>query len=210
MVALVCLEGQKSPADDCARPSTSARVPPPAIEAPPSSSASSQSARDFYFSTYSMSATSDARESFVASCARRPRWGKIERLQRELLIMCHVQRCEIERVSCERSSRRRRRRSLRLQPSHQDRSEVACSVPLCTVVKRTLLHCAMCEARGCGFSRCNVTRTIIRHWLQCLNVQCSVCMPVRDSLRKSQPSPPPPPLPSPPPTTTSRKADCRF
>lgn len=51
-------------------------------------------------------------------------------------------------------------------------------------MKRTLIHVAMCRGRDCAFPQCEVTRSIIDHWLRCAKHSCAVCAPVLKFMRK--------------------------
>ncbi|KAI6177412.1 hypothetical protein M3Y97_00904200 [Aphelenchoides bicaudatus] len=121
-------------------------------------------ARQAYFSTYSQEYFGEHRSSsfrFVSSSMyNRSPYGKTERIQRELIVMFHVQKCaELE--------------------NHDPDKQHVCSVPHCPQMKRTLIHVAMCPpGKNCSFPECTVTRTIIQHWLKCDKLQCDVCAPV--------------------------------
>jgi hypothetical protein len=94
-----------------------------------------------------------------SSMYTRSPYGKTERLQRELIVMFHVQKCA--------------------DLDHNDPTKQhLCSVPHCSKMKRTLIHVAMCPGENCGFPGCLVTRSIIQHWLRCPKRRCDVCSPV--------------------------------
>jgi len=40
----------------------------------------------------------------------------------------------------------------------------------------------MCQGEHCKFPECDVTRTIIQHWLRCPKRHCDVCCPVLSSI----------------------------
>ncbi|CAD5217183.1 unnamed protein product [Bursaphelenchus okinawaensis] len=84
-----------------------------------------------------------------------------ERIQRELIVMLHVQKCADIDAEIE-----------------QPRKDIMCAVPHCSRMKRTLIHVAMCRGDECQFPECNVTRSIIDHWLTCRKESCEVCAPV--------------------------------
>jgi len=99
-----------------------------------------------------------------SSFTRRP-YGKKERIQREIIVMLHVQKCS------------------ELEQEPQTRTQtVLCAVPHCPKMKRTLIHVAMCQGDGCRFPECDVTRTIIQHWIRCPKRRCTICSPVLDSI----------------------------
>jgi hypothetical protein len=131
-------------------------------------------AKEAYFSTYSdeyIGENNEHRSSsyqfLSSSYIRSPygKYGKTERIQRELIVMFHVQKCaELEQND----------------PSKQHR--ILCSVPHCSKMKRTLIHVAMCQGEGCEFPECEVTRKIIQHWLGCPKRICKICTPVLNSI----------------------------
>ncbi|KAI6227598.1 hypothetical protein M3Y99_01238500 [Aphelenchoides fujianensis] len=124
------------------------------------------SARETYFQTYRADFTRGHRSSelFTSTIVRTP-YGKTERIQRELIVMFHVQRC----ADLDRDTKALSR-------------NILCSVPHCSTMKRTLIHIAMCQGEQCDFPECEVTRSIIQHWLRCPKRQCDICNPVLNSI----------------------------
>ncbi|KAI6189117.1 hypothetical protein M3Y98_00427900 [Aphelenchoides besseyi] len=127
---------------------------------------STYSAREAYFSTYSTDYVETHRSgTTITSTYLRSPYGKTERIQRELIVMFHVQRCaDLDREN------------------HIMPHNILCSVPHCSTMKRTLIHIAMCQSESCDFPECDVTRSIIQHWLRCPKDCCDICNPVLDSI----------------------------
>ena len=122
------------------------------------------SARQAYFSTYRKDFYGEHHSSsyrfMTSSMYSRSPYGKTERIQRELIVMFHVQKCA--------------------ELDHHSKM-VSCTVPHCPKMKRTLIHVAMCPGESCVFPECDTTRKIIQHWLKCTanpERRCDVCYPV--------------------------------
>jgi len=86
---------------------------------------------------------------------------KIKHKQQRLLLLRHASKCTYEEGKC---------------PVTQH----------CAAMKQLWKHIAHCKDQNCEVQHCLSSRYVLSHFRKCKDPKCAACVPVRESIRKSQ------------------------
>eukprot|EP00884_Botryococcus_braunii_P009216 jgi/Botrbrau1/18296/Bobra.0179s0026.1 len=56
----------------------------------------------------------------------------------------------------------------------------------CTVAKQLWAHILVCSNPDCQYPRCVTSRELLKHHQKCVNMQCPVCVPVKEYVRRQR------------------------
>ncbi|XP_068627635.1 protein cbp-1-like [Battus philenor] len=81
-------------------------------------------------------------------------------VRQQLLLLMHAHQCEkVEAIT-----------------------RLPCSQPLCPIMKTVVRHLFTCNlGRDCPEPHCYASRQIIGHWKHCRSLDCTLCMPIKET-----------------------------